>query len=275
MAVFVTQKAPGNQAPGATPQGDPVLRVRGLCKKFRDGPPVLHGVDLDVHPGEVVVVLGANGSGKSTLLRCAVRLLDADDGSVWLCGNDLVGMNGRELRAARRQAAMVFQQIHLVRRRSAIDNVAFGALGRMPASRSFSRRMFPEDVRDAAVGALERVGLSDKAYQRADTLSGGQAQRVAIARALCQRASVILADEPVSSLDPHASEVVMQLLAEIAHKDGLAVACVLHQPDLARRHADRIVGIHKGVIAFNLPPASVTDQQISSLYEGEVDEDGE
>jgi phosphonate transport system ATP-binding protein len=252
---------------------EPVLKVRGLEKSFKGGPPVLHGVDLDVHPGEVVVVLGANGSGKSTLMRCTVRLLDADRGSVWLCGNELVGMNGRELRAARRQAAMVFQQIHLVRRRSAIDNVAFGGLGRVTATRSFSRRVFPDDLRDAAAGALDRVGLADKALQRADTLSGGQAQRVAIARALCQRASVILADEPVSSLDPRASEVVMELLAEIAHADGLAVACVLHQPDLARRHADRIVGIHKGVIAFNQPPQSVADDQIAALYEDEPDDD--
>ncbi len=273
MAVSVDRKAPGGRAPGAPQPSEPVLQIRGLEKRFAGGPPVLHGVDLDVNPGELVVVLGANGSGKSTLLRCAVRLLDVDGGSIHLCGNDLARMNGRELRVARRQAAMVFQQIHLVKRRTAIDNVSFGALGRTPVRRSFTRRVFPADTRTAAAAALERVGLLDKADQRADTLSGGQAQRVAIARALCQQAEVILADEPVSALDPHAAETVMVLLGEIARRDGLAVACVLHQPDLARAHADRIVGILKGNIAFNQPPAAVTADQIQALYEDEPVDD--
>jgi phosphonate transport system ATP-binding protein len=250
----------------------PALEVRGLVKRFHHGPPVLREIDFSVRQGECVVVLGANGSGKSTLLRCLVRLLDSDSGQVWLGGADLTSMDGRRLRAARRQAAMVFQQIHLVRRRSAVDNVCFGALGRLPSRRSFSRTVFPADVRLAAAAALGRVGLADKAAQRADTLSGGQAQRVAIARALCQQASVILADEPVASLDPHAAETVMTLLRDIAHVDGLAVVCVLHQPDLARRYADRIVGMHAGTIRFDRIPAEVSDADIGLLYEGDDDD---
>jgi phosphonate transport system ATP-binding protein len=256
-------------APAGEMPIDPALEVRALVKRFHGGPPVLRDISLSVRSGECVVVLGANGSGKSTLMRCIVRLIDPDEGQVWLGGADLTTMNGRRLRAARRQAAMVFQQIHLVRRRSAVDNVCFGALGRMPSRRSFARAAFPEDVRLAAVGALFRVGLSDKAAQRADTLSGGQAQRVAIARALCQHASVILADEPVASLDPRAAETVMALLRDIAHVDRLAVVSVLHQPDLARRYADRIVGMREGVIVFDRPPAGVTEAEIAALYEGE------
>jgi phosphonate transport system ATP-binding protein len=253
---------------GASPD-DPALEVRGLVKRFHGGPPVLRDINLSVRSGECVAVLGANGSGKSTLMRCIVRLVDPDAGQVWLGGADLTSMNDRRLRAARRQAAMVFQQIHLVRRRSAVDNVCFGALGRLPSHRSFSRVAFPSDVRLLAMGALGRVGLADKAPQRADTLSGGQAQRVAIARALCQHASVILADEPVASLDPRAAETVMALLRDIAHVDRLAVVSVLHQPDLARRYADRLVGMRHGVVVFDRPPAEVSDEDIAALYEGE------
>src|SRR5262249_2151809 len=156
---------------------------------------------------------------------------------------------------------------------SAIDNVACGALGRMGFWRSLSPGLFPADVRAAALAALERVGLADHAEKRADTLSGGQAQRVAVARALCQQASVIMADEPVASLPPGAAEDVMRLLGEIAHRDGLAVACVLHQPDLARRHADRLVGMLRGTVAFDRLPSAVTDDEVALLYRDEDDDD--
>jgi phosphonate transport system ATP-binding protein len=230
---------------------------------------VLGGVDLDVWPGELTVVLGANGSGKSTLLRCAVRLLEPDTGSIVLCGRQLVGARGRQLREARRKAAMVFQQVLLVRRRSAVENVAYGALGELPLRRSLSSRLFPEEVAERAHASLERVGLGEVAYQRAATLSGGQAQRVAVARALCQRARILLADEPVASLDPRAAEDVLALLAEVARVDGLAVLVVLHQPELAARYADRVVGIMAGEIVFDAPPIALGSAQIAALYEGE------
>ncbi|HYA07998.1 MAG TPA: ATP-binding cassette domain-containing protein [Gaiellaceae bacterium] len=229
---------------------------------------MLHGVDLDVWPGELTVILGANGSGKSTLLRCAVRLLEPDAGSVVLCGAELVGAHGRELREARRKAAMVFQQVLLVRRRSAVQNVAFGALGELPLRRSLSTRLFPAELAERAHASLARVGLADAAWKRADTLSGGQAQRVAIARALCQRAELVLADEPVASLDPHAAEEVLVLLGEIARVEGLATLVVLHQPELAFRYADRVIGIVSGEIVFDAPPASLDEQRVAALYEG-------
>jgi len=255
--------------PAAAP---PALVIEDLRKSFKRNEPVLRGIDLDVRPGELVVVLGANGSGKSTLLRCAIRLIEPDSGRVELSGEEITAAGGADLRRLRRNAAMIFQQIHLVRRRSAFDNVTYGALGRIGGWRSLSRRAFPQDVVETAWHSLERVGLADKAWQRADTLSGGQAQRVAIARALCQKAPVILADEPVSSLDPRAADDVLALLAEIATVDGLAVACVLHQPDLARKYGTRIIGVASGEIAFERTPASITDADIAHLYHGELDD---
>jgi phosphonate transport system ATP-binding protein len=252
------------------PEGvPPALAVRGLRKSFAGGRPVLDGIDLDIWPGELTVVLGANGSGKSTLLRCAVRLHEPDAGSVVLCGRELVGARGRQLREARRNAAMVFQQVLLVRRRSAVENVAFGALGELPLRRSLSCRLFPDEVAERAHASLERVGLAEVAYQRASTLSGGQAQRVAVARALCQRARVLLADEPVASLDPHAAEEVLALLAEVARVEGLAVLAVLHQPELAARYADRVLGIVAGEIVFDTSPTSLDPAHVAALYVGE------
>jgi phosphonate transport system ATP-binding protein len=162
---------------------------------------------------------------------------------------------------------VIFQQIALVKRRSAIDNVCAGALGRMPLARSLTPRSFPSDVRDHAAVALQRVGMLDKAWQHAGTLSGGQAQRVAIARAYCQQASVILADEPVSALDPRAAEDVLSLLADLAHSDGLAVLAVLHQPELAMTHSDRIIGMRLGEVMFDKAPADVSREEIDALYQ--------
>ena len=265
-----------------------MLTLRGIRKRFGDNE-VLKGVDLDLAPGELVAVLGANGCGKSTLLRCAIGLLEPDEGEVRLRDRDLRALRGRELRAARREAAVVFQQIALVGRRNALDNVCAGALGELSLARSWAPFVFPQEVRDRAATALARVGMLDRAWQPARTLSGGQAQRVAIARAYCQRASVILADEPVSALDPRAAEEVMGLLADLAHtpsgahgtpsgargtpsgapgRDGLAVLTVLHQPELALRHADRVIGMRLGRVQFDAPPGNVSPGQVEHLYHG-------
>ncbi|MET9232317.1 ATP-binding cassette domain-containing protein [Lentzea sp. NPDC003310] len=197
-----------------------MLAIRGLRKAF-GGRTVLDGFDLSVEGGEFVALLGPNGSGKSTALRCVVGLETPDGGEIEVGGS----------------AAMVFQKIHLVGRRSALDNVCSGALGRLPLRRSL---FFPQAVREEAMACLERVGLADRALDRCARLSGGQQQRVAIARALCQRANVILADEPVSALDPRSAVQVMELLETLA-REGKAVVAVLHQPELARTHARRIV----------------------------------
>ena len=236
----------------------PALSVRGLTKRFGDRV-VLEGFDLDVHAGEVVSVLGANGSGKSTMLRCLSGLTKFDGGSV--------SVAGRDVRSGERvpEFAMVFQKIHLVPELSALENVCAGALGRLSFWQAWAPRAFPTDVREEAMGCLDRVGLAERAHDRARRLSGGQQQRVAVARALCQRAGVLLADEPVSSLDPAAAEQVMRLLRSLAD-DGMAVAAVLHQPDLARRHSDRVVGLTGGRITLNIRPSALTDADVDALY---------
>jgi phosphonate transport system ATP-binding protein len=247
------------------------LAVEGLARSFGRRE-VLRGIDLAIYPGKLTVVLGANGSGKSTLLRCAMRLIEPDEGTVTLCGRSLLDKRGEELRQARRAAAMVFQQVLLIRRRTALENVQFGALGELPFYRSVSAKLFPTELRQRAFEALERVRLGELAHQRASTLSGGQAQRVAVARALCQRARVILADEPVASLDPRAAEAVLSLLADVAHNENLGVLVVLHQPELARRYADRLVGFLNGGISFDRSPQAVADDEIALLYADEDDE---
>ena len=236
----------------------PALSIRSLTKRYGDRA-VLEGFDLDVHAGEVVSILGANGSGKSTMLRCLSGLAKFDGGSV--------SVAGRDVRSGERvpEFAMVFQKIHLVPQLSALENVCAGALGRLSFWQAWAPRAFPTDVREEAMGCLDRVGLAERAHDRARRLSGGQQQRVAVARALCQRAGVLLADEPVSSLDPAAAEQVMRLLRSLAD-DGMAVAAVLHQPDLARRHSDRVVGLTGGRITLNIPPSALTDADVDALY---------
>ncbi len=252
-------------APRAIAPGAPLV-LEGIRKSFGSNV-VLKGVDLTLRPNELLTVLGGNGCGKSTLLRCAIRLIEPDAGRTHLCGRDLAQLRGKHLREARREAAVVFQQIALVKEHTAFENVCCGALGRIPLARSLTTSSFPREVRDRAAFALQRVGLLDKAWQKAGTLSGGQAQRVAIARAYCQQASVILADEPVSALDPRAAEEVLELLADLAHNDGLAVLAVLHQPDLATRHSDRVVGMTLGEVTFDKRPADVSSEEIDALYQ--------
>lgn len=210
---------------------------------------VLHGVDVTVARGELLAVLGANGSGKSTLLRAAAGLEPMTAGDVTLDGGACDPLD----------IAMVFQHIHLVRRRTVLDNVCAGALGRLSLRRSLVPALFPRELREEAMACLDRVGLADRAHDRAGSLSGGQQQRVAVARALCQRPRVLFADEPVSALDPAASEQVLALLAELAHEEGLAVLTVLHQPSLAARHADRVVGLREGHVVLDGPPEDNVD----------------
>jgi len=255
----------GKAARAGAEDGAAPLRLAGLRKSF-GGREVLVGVDLTVGAGELVAVLGANGSGKSTALRCVVGLVEPDGGSIAIAGQEVVGLRGAQLVAARRRAAMVFQKIHLVERRSALDNVCCGALGRLGLRESLVPALFPRALREEAMACLHRVGLADRAVERVARLSGGQQQRVAIARALCQRAQVVLADEPVAALDPAAAEQVMALLARLAHEEGLGVAAVLHQPDLARRHADRVVGLLHGRVAFDARPDAVGTDAVDALY---------
>ncbi|XAS67706.1 ATP-binding cassette domain-containing protein [Micrococcaceae bacterium Sec5.7] len=243
----------------------PLLSVRGLSKSF-GGRTVLNGVAFEVRAGELVAFLGANGSGKSTTLRCVMGIARPDAGSISIDGQDLGQLIGRHHQLASQRTAMIFQKIHLVPRRSALDNVCAGALARIPTAKSLTPMFFPRAIQQEALECLDRVGLADRALDRVGRLSGGQQQRVAVARALCQRADIVLADEPVSALDPHAAEQVMALLRNLAHSENLAVAAVLHQPDLALRYADRSIGLLNGSMAFNLPSGAVSPAQLDVLY---------
>ena len=246
--------------------GAPRLVVRQLAKRYPNGRVALKGVDLTVDAGELVVILGSNGCGKSTLLRSIVRLIEPTEGQVLIDGSAVGGLDHEGLRQARMACGMIFQHANLVRRRNVLANVATGALGRHRTVAS-AFGLLPRCELDAAVGFLKEVGLVDFARQRAGTLSGGQQQRVAIARALAQRPRLLLADEPVASLDPESAREIMALLRRLATEDGLAVLTVLHQPDLALAYADRIIGLKDGEVVFDGSPSEISAPMVDLLYQ--------
>ncbi|WP_336652234.1 MULTISPECIES: phosphonate ABC transporter ATP-binding protein [unclassified Leucobacter] len=241
-----------------------LLDVRAISKSFGDRV-VLRDMSMRVHAGEVVAFLGANGSGKSTTLRAVNGLIEADSGDITIAGVRLTEASAQRRAEARRTAATVFQKIHLVQRRTVLQNVCAGGFSRLSAWRSLPP-LFPRALKEEAMACLDRVGLADRAHDRAGSLSGGQQQRVAIARALCQRPRMILADEPVSALDPKAADDVMSLLHELAVEENLGVAAVLHQPHLARSYAHRVIGLRDGGLVFDAPTADIDDIELASLY---------
>jgi phosphonate transport system ATP-binding protein len=246
-----------------------VLKVRDLTLRYGDGKQALSDFNITVSAGELVIVLGGNGSGKTTLLRCVSRTLVPTAGEILVNGTNLAPLHGERLRRARLELAVISQQASLVRRRGVLANVAAGALGRRGGIWTALGGL-PACELAAAHGHLEEVGLDHLAAQRASTLSGGQAQRVAIARALAQRPRVLLADEPIASLDPEAAEDIMRLLRRLAAEENLAVLCVLHQVELAYAYADRLVGIRDGRMVFDLPRAELSRDTVRRLYLSEA-----
>jgi phosphonate transport system ATP-binding protein len=242
----------------------PVLSLNGVSKTYGTTT-ALDAVSFSVASGEVVALVGPSGAGKSTVFRCVTRLVSPDSGSVAVLGRDLATLSGRNLREARRDIGLIFQQFNLIGRVSALDNVLAGRMGHVATWRVVARQ-FPASDRQLALSCLDRVGLLDKAYQRADSLSGGQQQRVAIARVLAQRSRVLLADEPVSSLDPKAADNVLTVLRSVAREHGIAVLCSLHQVDLARRFADRVVALRGGRLVLDAPAASLTPAAFADIY---------
>jgi phosphonate transport system ATP-binding protein len=250
-----------------------VLATADLTRRFGTTT-ALSGVTLDVGEGEVVGLVGPSGSGKSTLLRILTGFLAPTSGRASIRGVDVGGLDASGLRRLRADVGLIYQQFNLVKRSSALDNVLCGAVSRTGIVRSLLRRPPAEELRRAAE-ALDRVGLLERAHQRADTLSGGQQQRVAIARLLVQDPSVVLADEPVASLDPGSVDRVMRLLRSLADDDGRTVVVTLHQVELARRFCDRIIALEHGVVCIDSPAAAVTAAQLAALYQLSADpEDG-
>ncbi|PLC52530.1 phosphonate ABC transporter ATP-binding protein [Pollutimonas nitritireducens] len=251
-----------------------VIRVEGLNKSF-GGKQVLFNMGLAVQPGEMVALIGASGSGKSTLLRHLSGLACGDKhggSSISVMGRSVQsgGQLSGQVRRLRADIGYIFQQFNLVGRLSVLRNVLLGCLGRMPRWRG-SLGLFTPEEKQLAMASLERVGLADYAHRRASTLSGGQQQRVAIARALTQRAEVILADEPIASLDPESARKVMDILADINEKDGKTVVVTLHQVDYAARYCKRVVALKSGHIHFDGSVDALDGLFLNDLYGGDLD----
>ena len=248
----------------STTTTSPAIQVSGVTKDF-GSTIALRDVDLTVNRGEVVVLLGLSGSGKSTLLRHIDGLERPTMGDVQVLDKRVPKLGAKELRGLRGRVAMIFQQFELVPSLTVLENVLTGALAQLRGPK-LGLWAYPKSFKLRALQHLDRVGLLEKAYQRADQLSGGQQQRVAIARALMQDPEILLADEPVASLDPESSEQVMALIREIAADDGLTVVCSLHQVDLALGWGDRIVGLRHGEVVLDTTTDGLSKAQVMEIY---------
>jgi phosphonate transport system ATP-binding protein len=250
-----------------------MLEIKNLSKSYDGKTLALDNVSFKVQPGEFMAVIGLSGSGKSTLLRCINRLIDPTEGQILWKGQDITAASQDEMRNIRRKIGMVFQHFNLVNRSKVLTNVLAGRLGYVnPAMSLFNR--FPKSDVDMAMAQLERMGIADQAYKRADNLSGGQQQRVGIARAMMQEPEIILADEPVASLDPVLAHSIMQHLETINKEDSVMVLCSLHFLDLVHKYADRAIALNDGKLMFNGPPHEIDDQKFKDIYGKEAERVG-
>jgi phosphonate transport system ATP-binding protein len=250
-----------------------MLFVKNLTKIYPGGVPALEDISFEVPDGQFLAVIGLSGSGKSTLLRCINRLVEPTAGTVIWNGVDITAASDEELRRIRRKFGMVFQHFNLVHRSSVLTNVLSGRLGYVNPAWSLINR-FPKTDLDSAFKQLERVGIADKAHVRADELSGGQQQRVGIARAMIQNPEMILADEPVASLDPVLAHSIMQYLEKINDEDGVTVLCSLHFLDLVHRYADRVIALNAGLLMFDGTPKEIDDEKFKEIYGREAERVG-
>ncbi|PDV99264.1 phosphonate ABC transporter ATP-binding protein [Candidatus Chloroploca asiatica] len=250
-----------------------MLRLEQIVKKYPTGDHALRGVDLEVPEHQVMALIGPSGAGKSTLIRCINRLVEPTSGRIWLKDLEMVSLNARELRRARRRIGMIFQEYALVERLTVMENVLSGRLGYVGFWQSWFRR-FPQTDIDHAFMLLDRVGLAEFADKRADALSGGQRQRVGIARALIQQPDLLLVDEPTASLDPKTSRQIMRLITELARERNLAVIINIHDVPLAQMFAQRIVGLRQGTLVYDGTPEGLTADRLTDIY-GEENWEGQ
>lgn len=249
-----------------------MIRLEQVSHQFANGTRALNDVNLALSGQDFTVLIGPSGAGKSTLMRVLNGLVRPKSGKVWINQTEISHAPEKTVRLERRRIGMVFQSFNLVKRLTAFENVLLGRLGDMPGWRS-TLRLYTKADRSLAMNTLERVGMADFAWQRADTLSGGQQQRVGIARALAQRPQLILADEPISALDPKSSEQVMELLRDIQKRDGIAVLTNLHHLDAVREYAGRVIALKRGSVFFDGSVQRLTDEITRNLYYSETTDD--
>jgi phosphonate transport system ATP-binding protein len=245
-----------------------MLEIRNLTKVYDDGTVALKNVSFTVSEGEFLIIIGLSGSGKSTLLRCINRLIDPTEGEILWNGVDITKLEGDELRKVRRKIGMVFQHFNLVKRSSVLTNVLAGRLGYTSSKQSLFGRFSKKDI-ERAYKSMERLGITDQAKKRADELSGGQQQRVGIARALMQEPEMILADEPVASLDPVLAHSILHRLKTLNEEDNLTIICSLHYLDLVQKYSSRVIGLSYGEIVYEGSQKDIqamTDEQFKEIY---------
>lgn len=250
-----------------------MLEIKNLSKSYDGKTLALNNVSFTVKPGEFLAVIGLSGSGKSTLLRCINRLIEPTSGQILWNGEDITAASQDEMRRIRRKIGMVFQHFNLVSRSKVITNVLAGRLGYTNPMLSLLNR-FPKSDIEMALNQLDRVSIREQAYKRADELSGGQQQRVGIARAMMQEPEIILADEPVASLDPVLAHSIMQYLEKINREDGVMVLCSLHFLDLVHRYADRAIALNEGRLMFDGSPEDIDDDKFKDIYGKEAERVG-
>jgi phosphonate transport system ATP-binding protein len=244
---------------------DSILTIKDLSKTYSNGVQALKNVSFEVKKGEFLVVIGLSGSGKSTLLRCVNHLVEPTSGQIIFEGADISHVKGDEVKKVRTKIAMIFQHFNLIPRHSVLSNVLMGRLGKISNWKSIFG-LFSDEDKTNALKYLNLVGISEKARIRADQLSGGQQQRVAIARALAQQPSVLLADEPVASLDPATCHVVMDYLKKVNQEFGITIVCNLHFLSLVRQYATRVIALKDGQLVFEGRPDQITDEWFQKIY---------
>ena len=262
---YISTPVTGKQNEEVIMISETILKVTDLKMVYPDGTQALKGISTTVKKGEFLCIIGSSGAGKSTFLRCINRLVEPTSGSIVFNNVEVTKANARELRNIRRQVGMVFQGYNLIKRSPTVTNVLHGRLGYMSTLKG-GLGLFSKEDTQKALAMLARVGLEDQAFKRADELSGGQAQRVGIARAFCQEPLMLLADEPIASLDPAASKSIMSYMKKISEEEGITSIVNLHQVDFARDYATRIIAINAGEIVFEGTPSELTDEVTEGIF---------